>query len=132
MVDSRHRERFDPAMELLFGVGNLLSLCAAGLILFAAILALRHVGGGGAVILLIAACCQLLVSLFWAINAISGFVGLSPFPGLGPEVFGALSVLSSGVFLMLAVGLVLVLLKVGAIRRHQAVVEEIRAGQTGS
>lgn len=83
-------------------------------------------------ILLVAASCQVLVALFWAINAFSRFVGISVFSGLSPEVLGALSVLTSGVFLMQAVGIVLVLLKVGAIRRQHAVVEKIRAGQTGS
>ena len=126
-VDSRRRDGLDWAMQMLFGFSNLISLCAAVVFLVAAILAMRHVGQGGAILMIIGAGGQLLVSLFWTANSVGALLGSGRLLSVGPEFFGAMSILSSGALLMWAGGVVLVLIKVGGILKHHAIEREIHA-----
>ena len=109
-------------LDLLF---NLLAVMTAGIMLFAAVVALIALRNGGSIVLLIGSILGLLNSLGWFVFHLmqrSGSLDWSPSFVNGMRVLGA------GAWMMISLGVLLLAFSLGAMRRQNRALEGIIAG----
>ena len=87
----------------------------------------------GAILMLIGSVGGVMSSLFWVLNAVGNLVGFSLYDRLHLEMVGrvmsAISLFAGVRRLMVAVGVMLLTMMMGAMIKRSAVLMEIRAGQ---